>query len=228
MRALRQRSPFQLGNAASHSGVLQPSERPSQGVPVLAIPNSKDRLDSWKEIASYLKRTVRTVQRWERHEGLPIHRHLHGRANSVYAHRSELDDWWNREAGPMEVAQIQALSQAASPRVADSQEVNTVYAVNECRQTNSRPPERFIECVLELRAVGPSSFRHRSGNSCSVLRLRIPAPNLRPWKPGSATREVTDPMSPLIALKGLSERRMLPISRRTRGATERDAFDQAS
>ena len=32
------------------------------------------RLDSWKEIAAYLGRDVRTVQRWERREGLPIHR----------------------------------------------------------------------------------------------------------------------------------------------------------
>jgi hypothetical protein len=34
----------------------------------------KPRLDSWKEIASYLGRGVRTVQRWECEEGLPVHR----------------------------------------------------------------------------------------------------------------------------------------------------------
>ena len=33
-----------------------------------------DRLDSWKEIATYLGRGVRTAQRWEREEGLPVHR----------------------------------------------------------------------------------------------------------------------------------------------------------
>jgi hypothetical protein len=32
------------------------------------------RLDSWKEIAAYLGRSIRTVQRWEREEGLPVHR----------------------------------------------------------------------------------------------------------------------------------------------------------
>ena len=32
------------------------------------------RLDSWKEIAAYLKRHVTTVRRWEKHEGLPVHR----------------------------------------------------------------------------------------------------------------------------------------------------------
>lgn len=59
---------------------------------------ASDCLDSWKEIAAHLKRTVRTVQRWERHEGLPVRRHLHARASSVYASKSEIDVWWNRES----------------------------------------------------------------------------------------------------------------------------------
>ncbi len=52
-----------------------------------------DRLDSWKEIAAYLKRDVTTVQRWEKREGMPVHRHLHDKTGSVYASRAELDDW---------------------------------------------------------------------------------------------------------------------------------------
>ena len=52
-----------------------------------------DRLDSWKEIASYLNRDVTTVQRWEKREGMPVHRHLHGSMGSVYASRAELDGW---------------------------------------------------------------------------------------------------------------------------------------
>lgn len=53
-----------------------------------------DRLDSWKEIAAYLKRDVRTLRRWEKEQGLPIHRHHHKSLGSVYAYRSELDTWW--------------------------------------------------------------------------------------------------------------------------------------
>src|SRR6202167_1041541 len=53
----------------------------------------EDRLDSWKEIAAYLNRDVTTVQRWEKREGMPVHRHLHDRMGSVYASRSELDAW---------------------------------------------------------------------------------------------------------------------------------------
>jgi TolB-like protein len=51
------------------------------------------RLDSWKEIAAYLKRDITTVQRWERREGLPVHRHLHERRGSVYGYETELNAW---------------------------------------------------------------------------------------------------------------------------------------
>jgi hypothetical protein len=52
------------------------------------------RLDSWKEIAAYLGRGVRTVQRWEREEGLPVHRLAHAERGSVFADPTELTDWW--------------------------------------------------------------------------------------------------------------------------------------
>lgn len=54
-----------------------------------------DRLIGWKSIAAYLGRDIRTVQRWEAAEGLPIHRLEHQRQGSAYAFRSELDEWQN-------------------------------------------------------------------------------------------------------------------------------------
>jgi hypothetical protein len=51
-----------------------------------------DYLDSWKEIAAYLKRDVRTVQRWEKQKDLPVHR-LPGKYSAVYASKSELETW---------------------------------------------------------------------------------------------------------------------------------------
>src|SRR6185295_17128453 len=65
---------------------LAPSQSAGIGV-------STDRLDSWKEIASYLRREVRTVQLWEKREGLPVHRHFHKSLGSVFALRSEIDRW---------------------------------------------------------------------------------------------------------------------------------------
>jgi tetratricopeptide (TPR) repeat protein len=67
---------------------------------------STDRLDSWKEIASYLRREVRTVQLWEKREGLPVHRHFHKSLGSVFALRSEIDRWKrqvSRENGSQEL-----------------------------------------------------------------------------------------------------------------------------
>jgi len=57
------------------------------------------RLESWKEIAAYLNRDVTTVQRWEKREGMPVHRHLHDQRGSVYAMPAELDAW-RRTRGP--------------------------------------------------------------------------------------------------------------------------------
>ena len=59
-------------------------------------PTPDDRLESWKEIAAYLKRDVSTVQRWEKKEGLPVHRLPHDKLGSVFAFKPELDAWWNR------------------------------------------------------------------------------------------------------------------------------------
>ena len=69
------------------------NERPPASSTRRAADEPSDRLDSWKDIAAYLKRDVSTVQRWERREGLPVHRHLHDKLGSAYAFRSELDSW---------------------------------------------------------------------------------------------------------------------------------------
>ena len=58
-------------------------------------PVPSDRLESWKEIASYLHRDVRTVQRWEQVKSLPVRRLPGGEISRVYALKSELDAWWS-------------------------------------------------------------------------------------------------------------------------------------
>ncbi len=55
---------------------------------------TRERLDSWKEIASFFRREVRTVQLWEKREGLPVRRQHHKKLGSVYAYRHELESWW--------------------------------------------------------------------------------------------------------------------------------------
>jgi len=53
---------------------------------------NKKRLDSWKSIALYLGRSLRTVQRWHECNGLPVH-HFGGHKGSVFAYEEEIDQW---------------------------------------------------------------------------------------------------------------------------------------
>jgi Tol biopolymer transport system component len=50
-------------------------------------------LESWKDIAAYLRTSVRTVQRWEEQNGLPVHRVMREKRAAIYAHPHELDAW---------------------------------------------------------------------------------------------------------------------------------------
>ena len=70
----------------------------------MSAPPDRRRLDSWKEIAAYLGRTVRTVQRWERDEGLPVRRHVHRKLSSIYAYTDEIDRWWSQRGGSLPTA----------------------------------------------------------------------------------------------------------------------------
>ena len=69
------------------------SKQPRSNAPPAIFPGRR-RLDSWKEIASYLDRSEKTVRRWEEKEGLPVHRLLHEKRSSVYAYTNELETWW--------------------------------------------------------------------------------------------------------------------------------------
>jgi len=50
-------------------------------------------LNSWKEVAHYLGRGTRTVQRWEQDLGLPVRRPRGKSRSAVMALRQELDAW---------------------------------------------------------------------------------------------------------------------------------------
>jgi TolB-like protein/cytochrome c-type biogenesis protein CcmH/NrfG len=62
--------------------------------------SAAQRLESWKEIASYLRRDKRTVQRWEKEYGLPVHRLQLNAGSTVYAYTAELDAWYAERRPP--------------------------------------------------------------------------------------------------------------------------------
>jgi excisionase family DNA binding protein len=63
----------------------------------MSHPNGQ-RLDSWKEIAAYLGRDLRTVRRWEEEKGLPVYRVPGGERRAVFAYRAEIDSWLTGQA----------------------------------------------------------------------------------------------------------------------------------
>ena len=79
-----------------------------------------DGLESWKEIAAYLSRGVRTVRRWEREEGLPVHRHVHRKLGSVYASKSEIDAWRRTRGSGADRTPVSAVAPAAAAAAAKS------------------------------------------------------------------------------------------------------------
>src|SRR5690242_21171013 len=77
------------------------------------------RLESWKEIAAYLGRDVTTVRRWEKREGLPVHRLHHSKLGSLYAFTAELDAWRDKRApaGTTDAPLILGLPEVVRPDV---------------------------------------------------------------------------------------------------------------
>jgi len=111
----------------------------SSGTPPSTSP-PEDRLDSWKEIAAYLNRDVTTVQRWEKREGMPVHRHQHDKIGSVYASRADLDAWTRSRNLPAARDNLNNASLANPP-------------VPLQRSSNSILPAKW-RLVLPLAAIG--------------------------------------------------------------------------
>ncbi len=65
-------------------------------------PEQEKTLFSWKEIAAFLNRAERTVKRWERERGLPVHRVPGGERGGVFAYSDELADWLKGKSSELE------------------------------------------------------------------------------------------------------------------------------
>jgi hypothetical protein len=140
---------------------------------ILTGPEANNLLDSWKEIASHLRRTVRTVQRWEKYEGLPVHRHLHQRSNSVYAYRSEVDKWWNREADSAEIRPLRLSTEGFRKEVTRPQASSVCHSAQGCREAHSAPFEGLLEFLQRLSEVEVYSLNDDPVQVVFVLRSRI-------------------------------------------------------
>lgn len=130
------------------------------------------RLDSWKEIAAHLGRDVRTVQRWERGEGLPVHRQQHDKLGSVFAFRNEVDAWRDaRSIRPEDPAPGAVTGDESSP--AASSPTDTAADIAPV----ATPPgaRRFLRVTLVALAVAVAI-----GGWVAVGRLVVPVETPRP------------------------------------------------
>lgn len=98
----------------------------------------RPRLDSWKAIAAYLERDVRTVIRWEERRGLPVYRLPGGPRPRVFAYPEELDRWLEQRKPAGDEAQT-----VAEPDALHSPQPQTGHA----------PAVRIAVGVLGLLAV---------------------------------------------------------------------------
>jgi TolB-like protein/Tfp pilus assembly protein PilF len=113
---MREQNPWERAMGEQSPGTLPTVKTPEDQL--------KDRLDSWKEIATYLNRDVTTVQRWEKREGMPVHRHLHDKRGSVYALTEEVDLWMRgrrlSEADPENEPEAETPPVEQSPKTAET------------------------------------------------------------------------------------------------------------
>jgi DNA-binding NtrC family response regulator len=105
-------------------------------------------LSSWKEIATFFGRGVRTVQRWEQSFGLPVHRPSRADRNIVFAKASELEAWVRGEHGVDEIRTVLLLTEDQRMRNLLSEFLeNAGYPVFRCTSS---------ERVREICKRGPS------------------------------------------------------------------------
>lgn len=117
------------------------------------------KLESWKEIAAYLGRSVRTVQRWEKENGLPVHRAPWEGAERVHAFAGELERWMHSDRTP-----------DAGPPVPDGPGTAAESAEN--------PP-----AASAPDAAAPAADGRRTGTE---IPLATPQRRVFPWKAAGA------------------------------------------
>ena len=131
---------------------------PTYDIPPVAKPPEK-RLDSWKEIAAYLNRDVTTVQRWEKRESMPVHRHVHDKRGSVYALPEELDEWvQSRRSRVDESAEPEPEEKAE----AEIPQTPPIIPSDPAPKTRLWFALTFAVCICLLAAAGWLVFRHRA------------------------------------------------------------------
>jgi TolB-like protein/Flp pilus assembly protein TadD len=137
---------------------------------------ASERLDSWKEIAAYLKKEVRTVQRWEKNLGLPVRRLAQGKQGTVFAYKSELDSWWRQSQSKIESEddKTDAGEDSTASNVAA-----LIPAIDESEKTSAASARRWphpalVFLLLTVAVAGAlGMYRHQIHDAIWPVRPRM-------------------------------------------------------
>ena len=154
------------------------------------------RLDSWKEIADYLDRDVRTAMRWAKSHGLPVRR-IAGRGRSVFAFAHEIDDWLagQPETGSPEIATPPAAAPAPAPAAARHSRRFAIAALLLCGVAGAafwlawRTPPAGPALRVEMTPAGVTLSDARGG-SRALLRFDPALSVVLPRQPASRILDV--------------------------------------
>ena len=116
-------------------------------------------LSSWKEIAHFFGKGVRTVQRWEKTLDLPIRRPPGAPSNVVLARTSDLEEWMHRSAAAREAvtrqdSQVDGLQSAISELEVEIRRLTGVGpqpVEASADRSESQPVERIHQLITTVR-----------------------------------------------------------------------------
>jgi hypothetical protein len=115
--------------------------------------NTSPVLTSWKEIAQYLGKGVRTVQRWEQEMGLPVRRPRGpGHKKAVLARPDDLDTWMSLQWLPKEQdGNDPTADEMRSEIVAElNDEIRQARALRQANQVLMNEMHQLIQELQEL------------------------------------------------------------------------------
>ena len=120
-------------------------------------------LNGWKDIAGYLGKSVRAVQRWERHFGLPVHRIKTPTGQVVYSFQSEIDAWRTRMDSPTtsgEPVDATTTDSSANPEIDIGAEESVPGPPTPQRRRTTQIRSLLLAgwAVLAIAALGASGF----------------------------------------------------------------------
>lgn len=134
---------------------------------------SANVLNSWKEIASYVGRGVRTVQRWEQELGFPVRRPRGKQRSAVIAIKSEIDSWLRTSHGDAMPGREDNLTwtrmRNSKPLSADPTTLTSCHSSlkRELKRTNA------IDSALKASCESHIAQRLKTNALRSELRLRL-------------------------------------------------------